>query len=196
MAQLPTPMMATRTLSLERALPFVEPLVAAMGVSFPRPPPKGTDRRRFDWKGTPSSSESAARMTSFVLEPRRNASAWIADLSSSGMRRSTTGLEPGSGLRRFVGRHLDVEGVGEDADGDVVEARSPAGGLADESLLQGGRRPNEDALAWRSASSQTASSIAVQQRTTPASLASVGSDETVRGRDRLRRRSSLASGDA
>ena len=86
-------------------------------------------------------------MTSFVLEPRRNASAWIADLSSSGMRRSTTGLEPGSGLRRFVGRHLDAERVGEHADGDVVEARSAAGGLADESLLQGGGRPDEDALA-------------------------------------------------
>ncbi len=84
-------------------LPFAEPLVAAIGVSFPRPPPKGTDRLRFDSKGTPSSSESAARMTSFVFEPRRNASAWIASFSSSGMRRSTTGLEPGSGLRRFVG---------------------------------------------------------------------------------------------
>ena len=102
-------------------------------------------------------------MTSFVFEPRRKASAWIAALSSSGMRRSTTGLEPGSGLRRFVGVVVDAEGVGEDADGDVVEAGSAAGGLADESLLQGGRRPNEDALPWRSASSQSASSIASER---------------------------------
>ncbi len=75
-------------------------------------------------------------MTSFVLEPRRNASAWIASFSSSGMRRSTTGLEPGSGLRRFVGDVVDAERVGEDADGDVVEAGTAAGGLADERLLQ------------------------------------------------------------
>ena len=33
MAQLPTPMIATRTLSFVRALPFLEPLVSAM-VSF------------------------------------------------------------------------------------------------------------------------------------------------------------------
>ena len=63
------------------------------------------------------------------------------------MRRSTTGLEPGSGLRRPVGSTATPKRVGEDADRDVVEARSAAGGLADESLLQGGGRPNEDALA-------------------------------------------------
>src|SRR4051794_30864547 len=98
-------MMATRTLSLERAVPFVEPFFAAMDVSFPRPPLKGTDRRRFDSNGTPSSSESAARMTSFVLAPVLWASALIASFSSSGMRRRTTGLDPGSGLRRFVGAY-------------------------------------------------------------------------------------------
>src|SRR6478736_3912707 len=56
--------------------------------------------------------------------------------------------------------HLDAECVGEDADRDVVEARSATGRLADESLLQGGGSPNQDALALRSASSQTAISIA------------------------------------
>ncbi len=39
-------------------------------------------------------------MRSFVFEPRRNASAWISRLSSGGMRSSTTGLGPGSGLLR------------------------------------------------------------------------------------------------
>ena len=58
MAQLPTPMSATRTLSLERALPFFEPLVSAM-VSF-----------RLLTRGMPSPSVSAARMTSFALVAR------------------------------------------------------------------------------------------------------------------------------
>ena len=44
-------------------------------------------------------------MTSFVLEPRLWASSWIAALSSSGMRRSTTGLDPGSALLRLVGTY-------------------------------------------------------------------------------------------
>ena len=48
-------------------------------------------------------------MTSFVLEPRRDASAWISSFSSSGMRRSTTGLEPGSALRRVRRHVLDAE---------------------------------------------------------------------------------------
>ena len=42
-------------------------------------------------------------MRSFVFEPSLKASAWIARLSSGGMRRSTTGLEPGSGLLRPEG---------------------------------------------------------------------------------------------
>ena len=42
-------------------------------------------------------------MTSFVFEPARKASAWIASFSSTGMRRSTTGLVPGRGLLRREG---------------------------------------------------------------------------------------------
>ena len=59
MAQLPTPMIATRTLSFARA-PFFEPFVLAMSF-LPL---------RLLCAGTPSPSASAARMTSFALESR------------------------------------------------------------------------------------------------------------------------------
>ncbi len=81
-------MIATRTLSFVRALPFFLPLVSAM-VSF-----------RLLTGGTPSPSARAARMTSFALVSRRDASAWISSFSSCGTRRRRTGLEPASTLRR------------------------------------------------------------------------------------------------
>jgi hypothetical protein len=56
----------------------------------------------------------------------------------------------------------DAVGIGQDRDGDVVQARAPAGGLADESTLERGRHADEDAFPRRSASSQSASSLAHQ----------------------------------
>ena len=75
-------------------------------------------------------------MTSFVLDAAREASAWISRFNSSGMRRRTTGLEPGSVLLRPVGRIRDAQVLGEHADGDVVQAHAPPRGLADERALQ------------------------------------------------------------
>ena len=50
--------------------------------------------------GRRARAASAARMTSFALESRRDDSAWIASFSSCGTRRRRTGLEPASTLRR------------------------------------------------------------------------------------------------
>src|SRR5262249_9509371 len=82
-------------LSLPRPTSFFEPLVVAIG-SF---------RRLLLANGTPSSSASERSTTSLKVLPERAASAWIASLSSSGMRRRRTGLEPGSVLLRPVGRY-------------------------------------------------------------------------------------------
>ena len=102
MAQLPTPMIATRTLSFWRP-PFLEPFVPAMR-SFPL---------RLLCAGTPSPSASAARMTSFALESRRDASAWISSLSSGDTRSRRTGLDPASTLRR---RPVGVNGTPSSSD--------------------------------------------------------------------------------
>ena len=57
-------------------------------------------------KGTPSPSASARRTTSLTELLVRSASVSSACFSSSGTRRSTTGLAPGSGLRRPVGVYV------------------------------------------------------------------------------------------
>ena len=90
-------------LVLRAGLAVREPLVAAMGVSFPRPPRMGrTAAVRLN--GTPSSSDECGeddivRVGAVRGTPR----AWITSLSSSGMRRSTTGLEPGERAAAAVG---------------------------------------------------------------------------------------------
>ena len=53
-----------------------------------------------------------------------------------------------------------AEALGQDPRGEVVQVPPAARDLADEGALEGGRHPNEDAAPLRSASSQTASTIA------------------------------------
>src|SRR5712692_4047869 len=140
-------MIATRTLSSLRGL---WPLVAAM-TSFLRPPPNGTDRRRFDWKGTPSRSLSASRITSLVLLARSNASSWIRRFSAGGSRSRTAAAGAREG---------DAEPVGEDSDRDVVEVARLRLDLVDETALELRRHADEDACAGI-ASSQLPISIAI-----------------------------------
>ena len=135
MAQLPTPTIATLTLSSERTRPLGLPLVLAIG-SF----------RRFDWKGISSSPASASRMTSFAWEPVLGGlGVDRVSLSSSGMRRKRNAARPGeraAATRRGVG---DAEALGQETRGEVVQVAPAARDLADERLLEGGGHPNEDA---------------------------------------------------
>jgi hypothetical protein len=87
---LPTPTIATRTAPFDRPRPLEEPFVAAIA--------------SFRVEGTPSARERARTMTSLTGAPVRRASAWIRSLSAGGMRSRITGLAPGSGLFRPVGR--------------------------------------------------------------------------------------------
>ena len=85
-------------------------------------------------------------MTSFVFEPsaeRLGLDRGLELLRHAEEHDGARARQRAPAVRRDV---VDAEGVGEDADGDVVEAGTPAGGLADESLLQGDGRPDEDAL--------------------------------------------------
>ena len=72
------------------------------------------------------------------------------------------GSRRGAPLRRPRRRVRHDERVGEHADGDVVEARPAPGGLAHERVLERGGGAHEHALSSRSASSQSASTIAVR----------------------------------
>jgi hypothetical protein len=145
-------MIATRTFSFERALPFVEPLVRGHGMVLSAAAPEGH---------RPSRVRLAIRLKRHAELVRECGE---DDVVRVGAETESLGLDCGLELLGHAQehdrarareraatvrrRHLDVEGVGEDADSNVVEARSPAGGLAHESLLQGGRSPNENALTW------------------------------------------------
>ena len=98
-------------LVLRARVPFCEPFVAAMGV-LSAAAAQGL-AALFDAKGMPSSSASARRMTSFVLDAVRRPRPGSRRFSSSGMRRRMTGLEPGSVLLRPVGGYATPKRVGE-----------------------------------------------------------------------------------
>ena len=82
-----------------------------------------------------------------VLEPLRHAQKRLS--APAGERAAP----PRGGVR-------EAEALGQDPGGEIVQVATAARDLANERALQGGRHPNEDASAVRSASSQTASTIA------------------------------------
>ena len=129
-----------------RRLPFVEPLVPAMGVSFPRPPPKGHGPTAVRFEG--DAELIGERGEDDVVRVRAEAKRLGLDRGLELLRHAEE--DDGARARKRAAavrrRVVDAERVGEDADGDVVEAGTAAGGLANESLLQRGRRPNEDTL--------------------------------------------------
>src|SRR4029453_15028611 len=57
----------------------------------------------------------------------------------------------------------DAEALGKDPRREVVQISSTGGNLANESALEGGRHPNQDSPSVRTASSQTASTLARAQ---------------------------------
>src|SRR5215210_1481870 len=142
LAQLPTPTIATRTLSLLRGLPLVEPLLEAM-LSF-----------RLEANGTSSASLSARRTRSLTCSLRRRASPLSSRRSSGGMRRTTAPAAPAIALRRRPLR--------EERHRDVVQVGSAPCDLADERALERAGHADEHArpLGARTASSQSASTLA------------------------------------
>ena len=86
--------------------------------------------------------------------------AWDAPApDSGGQPRLTTGqIDPD---RLAPGRpEGNAVSLGEDRDGHLVQAGAATGGLADERPLEGGGHADQDALPRRSASRQSASSLA------------------------------------
>ena len=85
-------------------------------------------------------------MTSLVLEPtaeRLGLDRGLQLLRHAEEHDRARAREGAPPVRRDV---VDVERLGEHADGDVVEAGAAAGRLADERLLEGEGRPDEHAL--------------------------------------------------
>ena len=131
MAQLPTPMIATRTLPFPRAFPFWLPFFRGhrsfLGVACAEPLGE-----RLDDDFVRAAAALACGLVEPALERGRDAQEDVAALAG---RRAAPAAR----------RELDAELVGEDLDGDVVERALPARHLAAESALQGLRHPDEDA---------------------------------------------------
>ncbi len=160
-------MMATRTLSFWRVAPFAGAVGSGHGCVLSAAAPEGNGPTAVRFEG--DAELIRERGENHIVRVRAEALCLGLDRCLELLRHAqehnrARARQRAPAVRRDV---ADAEGCGENADRDVVQAGTPAGGLANESSLEGGRRPDEDTLPLRSASSHCASSIAVGEGRMP-----------------------------